>query len=330
MCCTIPSSPSSEPGHLVNCDDPEVHQAAHAFVQHINNNRNTGYKYTLNEVKNAKVFLSASGEIYSLELDLLETKCPSLSPTPIRDCLVRPIIEQAVEGDCDGKIRKQNGNFTIISFKCKSELDSVENIRRFCPTCNTWLAPLNDTQVVHAVDVSLHKMNVENNSTFYVLHEIGRGRIQSGTGSSVHVEFVIAASNCTLNEANSGRSCVEDIGVKGHFGSCSGSVVKTQGALDEEVVVQCSIFKALPGEVARAHVPAQVPVAPSQTNMFQSRFLHNLYDPSMGPISSESNSAELQLLAAQAGHAVKRSLTGQPVPANVPSLPLCPGRKIHF
>ncbi|XP_073531108.1 alpha-2-HS-glycoprotein [Phyllobates terribilis] len=322
LCCAV-VRPLPQPGRIVNCDDADVHEAANVAVQHINSHRNTGYKFTLNRVEKVDVRPSASGDLIFLELDLLETKCPSISPRPLLDCVVRPVMEQAVEGDCDVKLQNQNGTFKVISTHCKSELDSAENILRICPDCPL-LALLNDTQVVHAADVSLHKFNGGNNTAFYLLHEIGRGRIQSGISNSVHVEFVIAASNCTVEEANSGIvACVEQTGAGANFGFCSGSVVKTPGAVDEDVVAQCTVYEPQPGKVVKTEAP-QVPLAPSQTNVV-SHFHHNLHNPSMGPLSSESNSAE-QIPAATASHAVRRSLTGNPVP----SLPLCPGRKIHF
>ncbi|XP_069624155.1 alpha-2-HS-glycoprotein isoform X2 [Ranitomeya imitator] len=280
FCCSV-VRPLPQPGRVVNCDDADVHEAANVAVQHINSHHNTGYKFTLNRVE--KVFLRPSGlgDIIFMELDLLETKCPSKSPIPVSDCEVRPVAEQAVEGDCDVKLQNQSGTFTVISTRCKSELDSAENMRMYPD--RPLLAPLNDSQVVHAVDVSLHKFNGGNNTAFYLLHEIGRGSIQ-------------------------------------HFGACSGSVVKSPGAVDEEVIAQCTVYEPQPEKTGAL----QVPLAPPQTNVV-SRFHHNLHDPSMGPHSSESNSAE-QLLAFRAGHAHRRSLTGNPVP----SLPLCPGRKIHF
>ncbi|CAN2390261.1 negative regulation of bone mineralization [Pristimantis euphronides] len=326
LCCSV-VLPRPQPGRVVNCDDAEAYEAANEAVQYINRHHHTGYKHTLNQIETVRVYGLAPLEYIFIEIDLLETVCPSLSPKPVAECPVRPIIEQAVKGDCDVKLKKENGNFTDIRIRCKSELDSAENIHKFHPNFPL-LAPLNDTQVVHAVDVSLHQFNAGNNTSFYLLHEIGRGKIQSGISNSVHVEFVIASSNCTKDDANSGVACVEESGAGAHFGGCSGSVVKNQGAVDEDVVVQCTVYDPQPREVAQAVAP-QVPLAPPLTNVIQSRFHHNLHHTSLGPHSSESNSAE-QVLVTKAGHAVKRSLTGEPVLPNVPSLPLCPGRKIHF
>ncbi|XP_044147347.1 alpha-2-HS-glycoprotein [Bufo gargarizans] len=311
LLCQAVVLPLTQPGRVVNCDDPEVHEGANLAVKHINSQHRTGYKFALDRVENVNVQSSAFGEFFYLELDLLETLCPSLSPVPVENCSMRPITEQAVEGDCDVKLQKQNGTFTVLRTKCKSELDSAENLLRSCPGC--LLAPLNDTQVVHAVDVSLNKFNGGNNTAFYFLHEIGRGRIQSGISNSVHAEYIIAASNCTIDDVNAGVvPCVEETGANAHFGACTGTVVTHQGAVDEEVTVTCTIYEP---QVAEAVAPPAPPALP-QTKGVHSHFHHSLH---LGPQSSESNSAE------QAHHAVRRSLAGE----HVPHLPLCPGRKLH-
>ncbi|XP_040284239.1 alpha-2-HS-glycoprotein [Bufo bufo] len=311
LLCQAVVLPLTQTGRVVNCDDPEVHEGANLAVKHINSQHRTGYKFALDRVENVHVRSSALGEFFYLELDLLETVCPSLSPEPLMNCSVRPITEQAVEADCDVKLQKQNGTFTVLRTKCKSELDSAENLLRPCPGC--LLAPLNDTQVVHAVDVSLKKFNGGNNTVFYLLHEIGRGRIQSGISNSVHVEYIITASNCTIDDVNAGVDpCVKETGVNAHIGVCTGSVVKHQGAVDEEVTVTCTIYEPQVIEVAAPPPPLALP----QTQRVHSHFHHSLH---LDPQSSESNSAE------QAHHAVRRSLTKEPWP----HLPLCPGRKLH-
>ncbi|XP_018422566.1 PREDICTED: alpha-2-HS-glycoprotein [Nanorana parkeri] len=276
---------------VLNCDDEEAHQAAAVAVQYINAHHHSGYKFTLNQVEKIIPLPShGADEIYFFELDLLETLCSHVSSTPIEQCAVRPKIEQAVEADCDFKMRKHNNTFEVLRGKCKSEIKSTEKLRRMCPGCPL-LAPFNDSRVVHAVDVALHKFNSGNNTSYYNLHEIGRGRVQ-------------------------------------HYASCSGTVVKLPGVADEDVTVKCVIHEPQPRKDAQAPQPA--PVAPVVPGFIPSRFHHNLHFNNLGIHSSESNSAEHHLLAAHAQRAVKRSLTGEPVQTSVGRPPLCPGRKIHF
>ncbi|XP_063772429.1 alpha-2-HS-glycoprotein [Pseudophryne corroboree] len=319
---------SKPSGRVINCDDAEAHEAAAVAVTHINSHHTTGYKYTLNQVEKIRAVPSNdNSESFFLELDLLETKCPSVSPTPLAQCPVRPVIEQAVEGDCDVRLSKINGTFAVLGTRCKSELDSAENLQRICPDC-PMLASLNNSQVIHAVDVSLHKFNSGNNTVSYRLHEIGRGQIQGGISNTVSVEFIIAASNCSIEDANAGVvACVEETGASAHYGACSGTVVKHHDAVDEDVAVQCTIYEPQIKTGAQAgeqHVP-HVPLAPTKPNVPHSHFHHSLY------FSSESESAEHHFLVSPKKQAVKRSLTGEPVLPSLPAnVPICPGKKIHF
>ncbi|KAM4771112.1 alpha-2-HS-glycoprotein-like [Rhinophrynus dorsalis] len=330
LICTafVVSKPS---GRVVDCDDPEAHDAARASVAYVNTKHNHGYKYTLNRVEKVKVLPETDlGETFFLELDLLETKCPAVSPTSVENCPVRPIIEQAVEADCDVKLHKKNGSFSVVGMRCKSEPDSAENVFDLCPNCSL-LAPMNDSRVVHAADVSLLEFNNGNNTVFYKLHEIGRAQIQAPPSNKVNVEFVIVASNCSKEDASSAlESCDVLTGNATHFGACIGSVVKHQGAVDEEVTVQCTIYDPQPGQADQTGVQNDALVPQQQPAVAHGHFHHNLHYSSLGPHSSESNSAEGHLLAAHASHPVKRSLTGEPVPPSVSRRPLCPGKKVFF
>ncbi|XP_040205397.1 alpha-2-HS-glycoprotein [Rana temporaria] len=319
--------PSNTP--VLNCDDEEAHQAAAEAVRYTNAHHHNGYLFALNRVEKIIPLPSHGGdEIYLFELDLLETVCPHVSSTPIEQCPVRAKIEQAVEADCDYKMRKHNNTYEVLQAKCKSELKSAEKLPRVCPNC-PHITPLNDTRVVHAVDVALHKFNSGNTTNFYSLQEIGRGRIQQGVGNTAIVEFIAAATNCSKEDAASGlNKCVKEDGPKARYAACSASVVKVPGVADEDVVETCTIHEAQPQKDAQAPLPG--PVAPVPHHFIPSRFHHNLHFNNLSPHSSESNSAEQHLLAAHAQRAVKRSLTGKPVHANVRRLPLCPGRKIHF
>ncbi|KAM4694579.1 alpha-2-HS-glycoprotein [Discoglossus pictus] len=323
--CTGVSLSVKPSGRLIDCDDPEAHEAASVSVHHINAHHHHGYKYRLQRVENIKALPeTAQGEVFILELDLLETICPVVSPTPVENCSVRPAREQGVEGDCDVKLVKLGGNFTVHGVRCKSEIESAED---FCAGCK-FLAPLNDTRVAHAVDSSLVKFNSGNNTVFYKLHEIGRAKMQAVSGNKVDVEYVIVASNCSLDDASlNASSCVVQTNENRHYGACHATLFKQLGAEgneEEDVTVQCTIYDPQPGIEPQPVIPAD-PLAPAQPKVVHGLFHHNLHHSSLGPISSESSSAEH---AAPAKQAVKRSLTGEPVPPSIVMVPLCPGRKI--
>ncbi|XP_053566167.1 alpha-2-HS-glycoprotein isoform X2 [Bombina bombina] len=317
-------------GRIIDCDDAEAHEAAVVAVNYINANHNHGYKYVLNRIEKVKVrSQTPSEEIIFMELDLLETKCPAVSPTPLKDCVLRPRREQVVEGDCDIKLHKEGGNFTVLGVRCKSEIESGEK----CPTCPL-LAPLNDTQVAHAVDLSLAKFNSGNNSVFYLLHEIGRAQIQDTPNfpnvfTTIITEFVIAATNCTLEDAQVDPSkCEVQADENAHYGGCDATVVKIQGKAGDEVTVQCTIYGPQPAQAPQAVTPSD-PLGASQSKVDHRHFHHHLQHSGLPHFSSESSSAEAHHHSVHANHPVKRALTGNPVPPS-PRIPLCPGKKIFY
>ncbi|XP_068137215.1 alpha-2-HS-glycoprotein [Hyperolius riggenbachi] len=319
---------------VLNCDDAEAITAGRVALDYINRLPRRGYKFDLERIENIYSLPShGNGELYHFELDLIETTCPHVSPTSPENCPIRSRFEQVVEGDCDVRLLKINNTFTVTNMKCKSKIDSAEKFLRDCPNC-PFLAPFNDTRVVHAVDVSLHKFNSGNSTVYYHLHEIGRGQIQqtstpNGVIKTTAVEFIAVASNCTKEDINAGLSpCVDETGLNAHFATCSGTVEKLPEAVDEDVAVQCTVLEPQPALDAQA--PQPVPAPPMLPGLPPSRFHHNLNFNNLSPHSSESHSAEQVLLAAHAKQKVRRSLTGEPVQAQVARVPLCPGIKLRL
>uniref|UniRef100_A0A8C4IVB6 Alpha 2-HS glycoprotein n=1 Tax=Dromaius novaehollandiae TaxID=8790 RepID=A0A8C4IVB6_DRONO len=86
----VPTAPPPPLG----CDDPESEAAAELAVNYINDHSHHGYKFALNRIENVRVIPQVSEElILFLELDLLETECHILSPTPLENCTVRSFTE---------------------------------------------------------------------------------------------------------------------------------------------------------------------------------------------------------------------------------------------
>ncbi|OCT78560.1 hypothetical protein XELAEV_18029649mg [Xenopus laevis] len=326
LICSAFAIPKKPTGRIVDCDSPEANDAALEALHYINTNHHHGYKFVVNQVEEVHVQPeTANGEIFYVELDLLESKCPWVSPTPVENCPVRPREEQAVEGDCKVKLQKQGGNFTVLGVSCKSKPDSAENVFLACPTCSL-LAPLNDTQVVHAVDAALLNFNNGNNTVHFKLHEIGRAQIQGPANIKAQVEFVIAASNCSKEEANAALdSCVALTGQGAYYGSCAASVTKLPGAQDEEIDVQCTVYDP---QVDQTGVPSSG--VPAQPSVVHGHFHHNLRHSSLGPHSSESNSAEKLLHLHHPKTPTKRSLGKKHADPNALVRPLCPGKKNFF
>uniref|UniRef100_A0A5F8HDG8 Alpha-2-HS-glycoprotein n=1 Tax=Monodelphis domestica TaxID=13616 RepID=A0A5F8HDG8_MONDO len=289
-----------------------------------------------------------AGEVYVMEVDMLETTCHVMDKTPLENCTVRQLAEHAVEGDCEASVLKMDGQYKVLNVKCESNPDSAEDVRKVCPQCSL-LAPLNDTRVVHAVEASLAAFISQNQSTFYKLLEVSRAQI-SPIQPSVYVEFVIAPTDCGPKGADDPSSCHP---LTDQYGFCKGTVTKKDGG--EDVAVSCTISvplvpapqpdEAVPTpaaaepdvaiaagpDVAVAAKPAiaavarPAPVGPvvRPVRPFISHLPHHdLRHSIVGVASLESASGE---------HGPVVGLAAPAVPgAAAPGVPLCPGRIRHF
>ncbi|KAB0359885.1 hypothetical protein FD754_004041 [Muntiacus muntjak] len=262
VCHSIPLDPIAgykEPA----CDDPDTEQAAFAAVDYINKHLPRGYKHTLNQIDSVKVWpRRPTGEVYDIEIDTLETTCHVLDPTPLANCSVRQQREHAVEGDCDIHVLKQDGQFSVLFTKCDSSPDSAEDVRKLCPDCPL-LAPLNDSRVVHAVEVALATFNAQSNGSYFQLVEISRAQFVP-LPASVSVEFAVAATDCIAKDVVDPTKC--NLLAEKQYGFCKGSVFqKTVGG--EDVAVTCTVLQTQPvipqpqPDGAEAGAPSAVPDA---------------------------------------------------------------------
>uniref|UniRef100_A0A452TCC6 Alpha-2-HS-glycoprotein n=1 Tax=Ursus maritimus TaxID=29073 RepID=A0A452TCC6_URSMA len=223
-----------------NCDDPETEQAALAAVDYINSHMLQGYKHTLNQIDKVKVWpRRPMGEVFELEIDTLETTCHVLDPTPLANCSVRQLVEHAVEGDCDFRVLKQDGQFSVLFAKCDSSPDSAEDVRRLCPGCPL-LAPLNDTKVVHAVDVALTAFNAQSNGSYFRLLEVSRAQLVP-LPPSTYVEFAFAgpATDCAAKDVTDPAKC--NLLAEKQYGFCKATLTEKIGG--EDVAVTCTVFQ---------------------------------------------------------------------------------------
>ncbi|KAG7269864.1 hypothetical protein CRUP_032822, partial [Coryphaenoides rupestris] len=159
------------------CDSPDAEAAAVVAQDYLNGQHTHGYKYVLNRIEEIKIISTPSGDAtYVLEVDLLETTCHVLDPTPLANCTVRSKMLTAVEADCDVVLKKVGGVLSVTAFKCKTE-ESKEDL---CPGCPD-LLPLNHTVGLHFVHASLRTFNGRINNTFSLM-EVGRISLQHGVG----------------------------------------------------------------------------------------------------------------------------------------------------
>ncbi|XP_071293157.1 alpha-2-HS-glycoprotein [Agelaius tricolor] len=324
----VPAAPPAPLG----CDDPESEAAAEVALNYINGQSHHGYKFALNRIEDIRVVPQGpNNDIIFLELDLLETTCPILSPTPLANCTVRSFAEHAVEGDCDVKLQKVDGILSVLASKCHSHADSSEDIRKVCPDCPL-LARMNDTEVLETVSAALNDYNSKTTDSYLRLLEIGRAKIQYHPGHVVVTEFAVGATNCSAQEAKANVGACQLLPEdQSNFGFCTAVMVK---APTKDLQVDCQLYGHQPG-VTYAH-PGQdtsAGLAPSAVGITN----HNLGLFHNNPVASESSSSEIlrSMLPAKsvAKRAVAEAAQHDKVPRPVGFVPLpppCPGRIRYF
>ncbi|NXC82798.1 FETUA protein, partial [Cercotrichas coryphoeus] len=335
----VPAAPPAPLG----CDDPESEAAAEFAVNYINGHNHHGYKFALNRIEDIRVVHQGpNNDIIFLELDLLETKCPILSPTPLANCTVRSFAEHAVEGDCDVKLQKVDGTLSVVASKCHSHADSSEDIRKVCPDCPL-LAKMNNTEVLETVSAALNDYNSKTTDSYLRLLEIGRAKIQYHPVHIVATEFAVGATNCSAEEAKANVGACQLLPEdQSNFGFCTAVMVKGPS---QDLQVDCQLYGhqvpapdisllSWPG-VTYIH-PGQdtsAGLAPSAVGVTN----HNLALVHNNPVASESSSSEILRSMLSAKSLTKRAVAEAaqhdkvPRPVGfVPPPPPCPGKIRHF
>ncbi|KFQ37070.1 Alpha-2-HS-glycoprotein [Mesitornis unicolor] len=333
----VPAAPPAPLG----CDDPESEAAADVAVNYINSHSHHGYKFALNRIENIRVLPQGpNNDIVFLELDLLETNCHILSPTPLANCTVRSFTEHAVEGDCDVKLQKLDGKFSVLASKCHSHADSSEDILRLCPDCPL-LASLNNTEVSTAVTAALNDHNSKTavsqckvSETIFLFYQYHPAHI-------VIVEFAVAATNCSAAEAKDNvEACQLLPADQSNFGFCKATMVTLPR---EDLKVDCQLYgHQVPildvPFLSRVFQPAsQDTPAGSVPSVAQGFPNHNLRVSHNNPFASESSSSEFPSSVLSAKSVAKRAVAEvaqhEKVPRPVgfvPPPPPCPGKIRHF
>ncbi|KAG8136224.1 putative Antihemorrhagic factor cHLP-B protein, partial [Naja naja] len=186
-----------------DCNGEEAEELAKVAVKFINEHNLHGYKQTLNIIKEIDVRAPRPKpnveKVVEIYLNLLETKCHVMDPTPVEKCTVRQQHEHAVEADCLVRIHRELGN-KVTGAVCYSKPGSVLKVRQNCTKCPI-LIPLNDPHVVQSVEYVLRKHNEQLPNHAYEVLEISRGQHQYDP-EAFYVEFAIVETNCSAQEAH--------------------------------------------------------------------------------------------------------------------------------
>ncbi|KAL6489759.1 hypothetical protein MHYP_G00001040 [Metynnis hypsauchen] len=330
---------------LPSCHSPEAQEGAQVALDFINGQHTHGYKYALNQIEDIKVYHKPDGtEVYKMELELLETTCHVLDPTPSALCPVRPKQETAVEADCDVALSKAAGVLSVVAFKCKTETETPDSP---CVGCLNLIA-FNNTEAAQLIQGSLDNFNRDPNvSAVFALLEVGRlsSQVVAG-GPKIRAEYAIIETNCTAIEDG---VCVPLNHTVARHGFCHSESVGLTSS------VNCNIFLPLI-EVVDPNVNASVAPAPPPVllhahtagpgysptiHALEHHKLKPLHDPTASGLLSAESAESLEasvVVDVPAAPIVKRDVAPVVVgaqPADAPvagAIPLvrCPGRVIHF
>ncbi|NXW92930.1 FETUA protein, partial [Alopecoenas beccarii] len=331
----VPAAPPAPLG----CDDPESEAAAEVAVIYINGHSHHGYKFALNRIKNIRtVPQGPNNDIMFLELDLLETRCHILNPTPLANCTIRSLTEHAVEGDCDVKLQKLAGKFSVLASKCHSHADSSEDVRQLCPDCPL-LESLSNTEVLATVTAALSSHNSKTAGAHLRLLEIGRATIQYEPAHIVFVEFAVGATNCSAAAAQDNAAACQLLpDDESNYGFCTATRVIQPS---QDLKVDCQLYGH---QVPTPDVPflsrvfwptsTSAGLVPSVVQGFTN---HNLRLSHNNPVASESSSSEFPSSVLSAKSVAKRAVAEVaqhdkvPRPVGfVPPPPPCPGKIRYF
>ncbi|XP_053294481.1 alpha-2-HS-glycoprotein 2 [Pleuronectes platessa] len=301
------------------CDSPDVEEAAMVAQDYLNGQHVHGYKYALNRIEDIKIYSGADGvDTYVLEIDLLETNCHVMDPTPVANCTVRPKISTAVEGDCDVVLKKVAGVLTVTAFKCKTD----ESREDMCGGCFD-LLPLNHTSGLDFVQASLATFNNNTGNVTYTIMEVGRMSSQVLFPSARYsVEYVVVEANCT------GTTCIPLNDPMAQRGFCTATGVKAAHDVD------CRMFPAPMMPVVDANstvaaAPAMPPMVHVHTGSLPHKHglrhhkLTSLHNPHLsGHLSASGESAEsaevVPVVPAVVDAAAPVAATADPAPAADP------------
>uniref|UniRef100_A0A3P9ADZ8 Cystatin domain-containing protein n=1 Tax=Esox lucius TaxID=8010 RepID=A0A3P9ADZ8_ESOLU len=240
-CASVPTRDSS--GRRWTCDESENEPGAKLAMISINNNHFHGYKFQLSKINSGTVEKGESDCKLHLELDLQETTCHNINPTPFQECEVRTHSETQVKAQCNVTLTITEGNSTEVSkHSCNTEPVSAEELIRMCPECPV-LLPLHSPEGLESVKAGLIKFNMDHNYTSYFkLMEVGR--ITSAyimrTGMIYKAEFAVVETNCNARSKIETQACMPLCRNDTRYGFCI-STLDPNGEVD----IDCTIYEAL-------------------------------------------------------------------------------------
>uniref|UniRef100_A0A3P8SY18 Si:ch211-262h13.5 n=1 Tax=Amphiprion percula TaxID=161767 RepID=A0A3P8SY18_AMPPE len=227
----------------IPCNDKAVEKLSRLAVTYINEDRTDGYKFALNRIANVHLHAQGpAGNVYYMDLDVLETKCYIGSPKPWKRCDVRPFMETQVSGNCNTTIlHTPEGYSYLYSYDCALVPDPPEKLQQTCPTCPV-LLPEDSPQAVTAARLTLTQYKMQ--STLGIglgVKRITRAAAQAVPVKATFVEYTVQECPEGVTERGTCQRLTLQSDTE-TAGFCTGSARGDVNA-DPEVQVSCEMYK---------------------------------------------------------------------------------------
>ncbi|XP_053718692.1 alpha-2-HS-glycoprotein [Synchiropus splendidus] len=239
----------------IPCNDKVVEKLSRLAVTYVNEDRADGYKFALNRIANVHLHAQGpAGNVYYLDLDVLETKCHTGSPKPWKRCDVRAFMETQISGNCNTTVLHTTEGYSYLySYDCTLVPDPPEKLQQTCPTCPLLLT-VDSPQAVAAARVTLdaYKQRSALGAGLGV-KKITRAAAQTLPVEVSLVEYTVQYCPEGMTEQGTCQRLTMESDTE-TAGFCSGSVHGDLNA-HPEVHVTCEMFKLQNVDVFRPVQP---------------------------------------------------------------------------
>ncbi|KAK5869584.1 hypothetical protein PBY51_024289 [Eleginops maclovinus] len=244
----------------IPCNDKAVEKLSRLAVTYINEDRTDGYKFALNRIANVHLHAQGpAGNVYYLDLDVLETKCHIGSPKPWKRCDVRPFMETQISGNCNTTIlHTPEGYSYLYSYDCTLVPDPPEKLQQTCPTCPL-LLPVDSPQAVDAARATLQSYKRQSTvGAGLGVKKITRASAQVVPVKASFVEYIVQECPEGVTERGTCQRLTMESDTE-TAGFCAGSV---HGDVHPDVQVSCEMFKIKNVDILRPVQPQGHEISP--------------------------------------------------------------------
>ncbi|XP_026179400.1 fetuin-B [Mastacembelus armatus] len=238
----------------IPCNDKAVEKLSRLAVTYINEDRTDGYKFALNYIANVHLHAQGpAGNVYYLDLDVLETKCHIGSLKSWKRCDVRPFMETQISGNCNTTIlHTPEGYSYLYSYDCTLVPDPPEKLQQTCPTCPV-LLPVDSPEAVKAAQITLASYKRQSRlGAGLGVKKVTRAAEQVVPVKTTFVEYTVQECPEGVTERGTCQRLTLDSDTQTE-GFCAGSV-RGNINIHPDVRVSCEMFKVQKVDIPR---PAQ-------------------------------------------------------------------------